>query len=351
MTAEVSRPAGTLGEWLSNLPLAASAGSVVSNLYEGSKNYNCITQYALGTVESSVKLAASAISPVVKTLDKPSKLVISLYLGSVTDWCCFIFIAVQAVDSYTVSKLIQLEEKVPAVKSQPEEVVAYLSDARDALAGKIVEGRTSVYTHISGSKDSLISCIATGKEAVYSKLSSGADVLVNSQAGIAMSERKQAIASHIAQGKEVVGKTISSGRDAVFVKIQSGMDSLANTKAGCLVGSGIDQTLTATENWVEYLLPEKELLVEGENESSVLGLQQPSDENPAEDETTGRVERICSLSQKVKLRMYNRSLQKLQAMQKNCKSTLEQLKQAVDLVSDTSLFSHVVSDHLARTCD
>lgn len=83
MAVEVSQPAGTVGEWLSNLPLAASAGSALSDFYEGSKNYNCITQYALGTVESSVKLAASAVAPVVKTLDKPSKLVFMLALASV----------------------------------------------------------------------------------------------------------------------------------------------------------------------------------------------------------------------------------------------------------------------------
>ncbi len=63
----------TTYEWLSSLPLAAKAGNTVYNIYEGSKNYNCVTQYALGTVESSVKMAASAVSPVVKRMDKPSK--------------------------------------------------------------------------------------------------------------------------------------------------------------------------------------------------------------------------------------------------------------------------------------
>lgn len=76
------KPATTVGEWLSSLPLAASAGSAVSSFYEGSKNYNCVTQYALGTVESSVKVAASAIAPVVKSLDKPSKYSVSILLMS-----------------------------------------------------------------------------------------------------------------------------------------------------------------------------------------------------------------------------------------------------------------------------
>ena len=64
----------TTYEWLSGIPFAATAGTAVYNMYEGSKNYNSVTQYTLGTVESSVKMAASAIAPVVKTLDKPSKL-------------------------------------------------------------------------------------------------------------------------------------------------------------------------------------------------------------------------------------------------------------------------------------
>lgn len=63
----------TVYGWLSSNPLAASAGNAVYNVYEGSKNYNCVTQYALGTVESSVKMAASAVAPVVKKLDKPSE--------------------------------------------------------------------------------------------------------------------------------------------------------------------------------------------------------------------------------------------------------------------------------------
>lgn len=69
---EVPRPETTYG-WLSSLPLAASAGAAVCNIYAGSKNYNSVTQYALGTMESSAKRAASAVAPIVKRLDAPSK--------------------------------------------------------------------------------------------------------------------------------------------------------------------------------------------------------------------------------------------------------------------------------------
>ncbi len=239
---------------------------------------------------------------------------------------------------------MQLEEKVPAVKVQPEEVVSYLTETKDALAGKLVEGRTTISTRIYESKDSLTSRLTSGKEAVYSKLRSGADVITNSHAGVAVSESRQAIASRIAQGKEALGSTIASGRDAIYTKIQSGAESIANTRAGCLVGSGVNRTLATTENWVEYLLPEieKELSIECENkeeETTAVGAPQPCEDSPAQDEeNVGRVERICTLSRKVKIRTYYRSMQKLQAMQKNCKSTLEQLKQAVDLVSCLTFF-------------
>ena len=73
MTKEEPATIATTYGWLSSLPLAATAGNAVYSIYEGSKRYNCVTQYAIQSVESSVKLAASAVSPVVKRLDKPRK--------------------------------------------------------------------------------------------------------------------------------------------------------------------------------------------------------------------------------------------------------------------------------------
>lgn len=79
----VVKPASpaTTYEWLCTLPMATSAGSAVSSFYEGSKNYNCVTQYALGTVESSVKKAASTVAPVVQKLDRPSKISLLCLVG------------------------------------------------------------------------------------------------------------------------------------------------------------------------------------------------------------------------------------------------------------------------------
>lgn len=253
---------------------------------------------------------------------------------------------VQAVDSFAVSKLIQLEEKVPAMKTQPEEVVAFITESKEVLTKKITEGHAAISTRISESKDSLTSQLTSGKEVVCSKLSAGTEALVQSRAGLAVREGKRVIASQLTQGKDSLGNTITSGRDAVYTRIQGGSEYLASTRAGCLVGSGVDRTLAATENWVEYLLPE----IENEKELFCkCGMkdqcQCPSDDSPPQEEgaksTVGRLDRVCTLSGKMKLRMYFLSIQRLHAMQQNCKSTLQNLKQTVDLVSDLAACLHM----------
>ena len=72
VVAEVTKPATTY-EWLGSLPLAASAGNTVYSWYEGTKNCCRVSQFAIGTVESTVKYAAGTAAPLVKKLDKPSE--------------------------------------------------------------------------------------------------------------------------------------------------------------------------------------------------------------------------------------------------------------------------------------
>ena len=258
------------------------------------------------------------------------------------------------MDSYAVSKLVQLEEKVPVVKTQPEEVMTYLTDTKEALTNRITENQMAISTRIAEGKESLTSHLTCGKEAVYSKISAGSEAVVNSRAGVAVSNGKQALASHLAQGKETLGNTIASGREAVYTKVQCGAESLANSRAGCLVGAGVNHTLASTENWVEYLLPEieneKELFCDVQDEDMcMVGLPRDS---PAQDDKVaqpdnqvtaiGRVARVRTLSRKVKLRVYFRSMQRLQSMQQNCKATLEHLNQTVDLVGDLTPSCDVV---------
>ena len=240
------------------------------------------------------------------------------------------------------------------MKSQPEDVVTYISEAKEAFANKIIEGRTAISTRFTQSKDNLSNQFTCGKELVCSKINAGTEAIVKSRAGVAVGEGKQMITYRLAQGKEAVGNTVASGRDTVYTKIQSSTEYLASTRAGMLMGSGVDCSLTATENWMDYLLPEieneKELFAcEMKEDVPVVGLPRTrrfSDNSPAQEEeepavtdvpAASRVNRMSTLTRKVKLRMYFHAMQRLQSMQQNCQATLVHLKQTVDLVSDLLL--------------
>ena len=67
----------TTWDWFSSVPLAHSAGTTISGWYEGAKN-RCVLNYALSTVEATVKVAASAAHPVVQRFDSKSEF--SLFL-------------------------------------------------------------------------------------------------------------------------------------------------------------------------------------------------------------------------------------------------------------------------------
>ncbi len=70
--------------WLAANPLASSAGNTLYGWYESSKGYSRVSEYALDTIESSVKFAAGTAAPLVKKLDRPSKSVIVYMLFLLT---------------------------------------------------------------------------------------------------------------------------------------------------------------------------------------------------------------------------------------------------------------------------
>jgi len=258
------------------------------------------------------------------------------------------------VDSYTAGKLASLGDKVPALKSEPEDVAKYISETKESLVTKISDGKTAV-----------VETISSGKDTVCSKISSGADAVANSRAGVLCGEGKKVVTSYYTQGKEALGSRVAAGRDAVYTTVQSGTEQLANTRAGQMVGAGFDSTLSATESLVDYLIPEmeneKELFSEIEKEEKkVAGLpltRQPrdneaevtSDDDPGEDEEEeekdvcsgeSRMERAYKISRKMRLRAFYRSMSRLQGVQESSQATLTQLKNTVDLVSGYFLGSH-----------
>ena len=131
----------------------------------------------------------------------------------------------------------------------------------------------------------------------------------------------------LSESKEAITTKVTVGKDAIYTKLQTGSEALSNTRAGQLVGSGVGCTLAATEKLMDYLLPanesDKELASKGDKET-------PESTEPAPPSTATRV---TSISQKLKVRVYYRSLRKLQATQQQFKSALDQLKEHVDVVS------------------
>ena len=226
---------------------------------------------------------------------------------------------VQAVDSFTANQLVKLEEKVPVITKQPNEVFEMLNDGKKAIHDRI----------------------SSGKQAIATRLTEG----------------KEAISTRITNGKDAITSTIASGKEAVYTRVQAGSDAIASTRAGTLVGKGVDRSLTAAESLADYLLPpeenEKELLSESmktekheaepvpqtaEETSGATSEEEGEEEKKEEEESTdpkcpSRFGRVKTLSRKVKLRLYYRSLKKLHSLQQQCKSTLDQLKISIDVVS------------------
>lgn len=218
---------------------------------------------------------------------------------------------------------MKLEDKVPAIKAQPDEVVTYLSESKEAISSKISDGRHSV----------------TGR----------------------ISEGKDALSSHISSGKDAISSKVIAGKDVIVSTVQSGAAVVAT--AGVLMSIGVDRTLCATETIVNYILPaeenEKQLLSESEKvkEIEMASLKGVSTEAAASENvdevaevedvehiyiSAGRVDRIKILSRKVKLRLYYRSMRNLHSVQQQSKSTLEQLQSTINVVGEHMLLGCVV---------
>ena len=208
---------------------------------------------------------------------------------------------VTAVDSFAVKQLVKLGEKVPAIKTETEEVLEALDEQKKAVCSRINDG-------------------------------------------------KEAITGRLAGGKEAITTRITSGKDALVSCIHASTEAVANSGPGALVGSGVNRTLKVTENIVDYILPEKpgdtaaaspgeeekeevELKVSGGGEESS---EEEEEEGEGEGEGESSVERVKNISRKVKVRVYYRTLRRLDAIQEQCKTTLEHLRMNINLVRESS---------------
>ena len=207
-----------------------------------------------------------------------------------------------AVDSFAVKQLVKLEEKVPSIKTETDEVLEALDEQKKAVCSRL-------------------------------------------------NHRKEAIAGRLADGKEAVTTRLTTSKDALVSALHAGTEVVANSGPAAFVGSGVGRTLQVTESLVDYLLPEKpedttsageteKEKEEVELETSAVVEDSSDDENEEEEEEgegegkeETNAERVKNISRKVKVRVYYRTLRRLDAIQEQCKTMLELLKTNVDLVS------------------
>ena len=222
--------------------------------------------------------------------------------------------AVAAVDSFAVKQLVKLEDKVPSIKTETEEVLEALDEQKKAVCTRLNDG-------------------------------------------------KEAITGRLVDGKDAVTTRLTTGKDALVSALHAGTEAVANSGPGALVGSGVGRTLRATESVVDYLLPEKPedagASGAGEKDDEVETTGDGGEESSDNEEGEGgegegeggegegeggegegeggkeetNVERVKNISRKVKVRVYYRTLRRLDGIQEQCKTTLEHLKTNIDLVS------------------
>ncbi|XP_039277426.1 lipid storage droplets surface-binding protein 2 isoform X2 [Nilaparvata lugens] len=110
-------------------PVVESAWNTSSSMYGRVKGYNSLTNWTLNTAEGAMQLAFEQVAPiVVKRFEQP----------------------IQAVDGKLCAGLNKLEEKVPLVKEQPQQVyekaktyaVASIQPAVDAVQARLQQAKS-----------------------------------------------------------------------------------------------------------------------------------------------------------------------------------------------------------------
>ena len=179
----------------------------------------------------------------------------------------------------------------------------------------------------------------------------------------ALDEQKKAVYTRISSGKDAITTRLATGKDALVDRLHAGTEAVTKSGPAHLVSSGVNRTLKATENIVDYLLPEKpedassskeketELKVSGEAEDSSDEEEEEGEEGEkgeeGKDETSA--ERVKNISRKVKVRVYYRTLHRLDTVQEQCMTTLEHLKTNIDLVSHKLSLNLLAFGHSIHT--
>ncbi|XP_007899323.1 perilipin-3 [Callorhinchus milii] len=159
-------------------------------------------------------------------------------------------------------------------------------------------------------------------------------------------DAKELVTSKVTDAKDAVTGVVDVAKDAVqeslkrtTAAVAEGVHVVLDSKVGQIVASGVDATLTKSEELIDHYLPmtQEEL---AELATSVEG----SEETPGQERSY--YVRLGSLSLKVRNRAYQHSVAKIQLVRNSGQETLSQLHHLFDLIEMSKKGTELTRDKL-----
>ncbi|XP_009956804.1 PREDICTED: perilipin-3-like, partial [Leptosomus discolor] len=262
---------------VTSLPLLNSAFNLVSSAYNYTKETH---PYLSGVCNVAETVAAVAVGSVV---------------GGAQPILNQLEPQIALVNEYACKGLDQLEENLPFLQQPADKVI---SDTKQLVSTKVTSTKSAVASTITA---------AVGA-------AQGAKDLVTNTVTEAMDVTKGAVQDGVEKTKSVVTSTVNTALDAAVSQAVAG---------------GVESVLGISEDLVDHYLPmtEEEL---GKLATTVKGFGIASVEEQKQQQSY--FVRLGSLSNKVRHRAYQHSLNKLQRVKQSTQDTLSRLQLAIKLI-------------------
>ncbi|NXV21881.1 PLIN3 protein, partial [Cepphus grylle] len=258
---------------VTSLPLLNSAFNLVSSAYNHTKETH---PYLSGVCNVAETVAAVAVGSVV---------------GGAQPILNQLEPQIALVNEYACKGLDQLEENLPFLQQPADKVI---SDTKQLVSTKVT---------------SAMDAACEAREAMADKVTEAVDLT------------KNVVGDSVKLTRSMVTSTVNSAAEAA-----QGAKDIAVSQA---VAGGVESVLGISEDLVDHYLPmtEEEL---GELATTVQGSGMASVEEQKQQQSY--FVRLGSLSNKVRHRAYQHSLNKLQCIKKSTQETLSRLQMAIKLI-------------------
>ncbi|NXJ43640.1 PLIN3 protein, partial [Ciconia maguari] len=260
---------------VTSLPLLSSAFDLVSSAYNSTKETH---PYFSGVCSVAETVAAVAVGSMV---------------GGAQPILNQLEPQIALVNKYACKGLDQLEENLPFLQQPADKVI---SDTKQLVSTKVTSAMDAAWA-AQGAKD-----------------------LVTTTVTEAMDLTKGAVQDGVEKTKSMVTSTVNTALDAAISKAKAVSQAVAG---------GVESVLGISEDLVDHYLPmtEEEL---GKLATAVEGFGMASVEEQKQQQSY--FVRLGSLSNKVRHRAYQHSLNKLQRVKQSTQDTLSQLQLAIKLI-------------------